>query len=148
VIDRFAVALMRAGVGRESHVAVMLPNVPEFPLMWLALARLGAVIVPLNPAYTTREIDHVVSKSRGTHIVLDHERVGAVQSAERALALLAGRIILVGSGSDATAAGLLSLDDLLTETAEDDVPASRWSRTPSSTFSSPPEQPGSPRGAC
>ena len=30
------------------HVAALLPNVIEFPILWLALARLGAVLVPVN----------------------------------------------------------------------------------------------------
>lgn len=120
VVDRYAAALVRAGVRRQSHVAVMLPNVPEFPLTWLALARLGAVIVPLNPAYTPREIDHVVTKSRATHMILDHERVSVVLSAERAGACLSGPIVVVGAGS--AAAPLISLDDLLAASVMDDVP--------------------------
>jgi acyl-CoA synthetase (AMP-forming)/AMP-acid ligase II len=122
VIDCYAAALMRAGVGRQTHVAVMLPNVPEFPLTWLALARLGAVMVPLNPAYTTREIDHVVGKSQATHMVLDGERAGVVLSAGSAGACLSGRIILIDDGADAAAKPLLSLNALLAEAAEDGTP--------------------------
>ena len=38
------------GVRKGTHVAVMLPNFPAMPMTWLALARLGAVMVPMNPA--------------------------------------------------------------------------------------------------
>jgi acyl-CoA synthetase (AMP-forming)/AMP-acid ligase II len=80
-VDRYAAAFGRAGIGSRMHVAVMLPNVPAFPLTWLALARLGAVIVPLNPAYTAREIEHVVAKSQATHMVVDGERLPVVETA-------------------------------------------------------------------
>jgi crotonobetaine/carnitine-CoA ligase len=120
VVDRFAAALIRAGVVQGTHVAVMLPNVPEFPLTWLALARLGAVIVPLNPAYTAREIDHVVSKSQATYIVADRERGGMLGSAAASARLKDG-ILVIGAGD--VAAPFRSFDELLAAAADDTVPA-------------------------
>jgi long-chain acyl-CoA synthetase len=51
-VNRLANGLRTIGVGKGTHVGVMLPNIPEFPLTWLALARLGAVMVPVNTRYT------------------------------------------------------------------------------------------------
>ncbi len=51
------------GVGRRDRVAVLLPNVPEFPLLWLALARLGAVMVPVNVNYRAHDAGHVLTDS-------------------------------------------------------------------------------------
>lgn len=48
--NRFASGLAEAGVERGSRVAALLFNRPEFPLLWFALAKLGAVLVPLNTA--------------------------------------------------------------------------------------------------
>src|SRR5689334_24977976 len=45
LVDRTAAALYEAGVRKGSHVAVMLPNIPQFPATWLAIAKLGAVMV-------------------------------------------------------------------------------------------------------
>lgn len=42
-------ALAAQGIAAGVRVAVMLPNRAEFPLTWIALARLGAAMVPLNP---------------------------------------------------------------------------------------------------
>ena len=39
--DRRAAALARLGVTKGTHVALMVPNGPEFPVTWLALGRLG-----------------------------------------------------------------------------------------------------------
>ena len=49
-------ALGRWGVGQGDRVAVMLPNVPQMPLAWLGLARIGAVMVPVNTRYSPREL--------------------------------------------------------------------------------------------
>ena len=57
LVNRLANGMARRGIGRGSHVGVMLPNVLEMPATWLALARLGAVMVPMNVAYTPREMD-------------------------------------------------------------------------------------------
>jgi len=40
-VDRTASVLSRLGVEAGSHVGVMLPNIPDFPTIWLALARMG-----------------------------------------------------------------------------------------------------------
>ncbi|WP_163574439.1 AMP-binding protein, partial [Klebsiella pneumoniae] len=45
-VDRMAAALATFGVGRGMRVGVMLPNCPQMPTTWLALARIGAVMVP------------------------------------------------------------------------------------------------------
>ena len=42
------------------RVAVMLENRAEFPLTWLALARLGAVMVPVNPQYRAEDDGHIL----------------------------------------------------------------------------------------
>jgi carnitine-CoA ligase len=60
---RLALALLELGLEPGEKVAVMLRNEPEFPLLWLALAKLGAVLVPVNINY--RELDgaHVLRHS-------------------------------------------------------------------------------------
>ncbi|WP_067479427.1 AMP-binding protein [Actinomadura hibisca] len=66
IADRSAATartLAGLGVHRGDRVAVMLPNVPDFPLLWLALARLGAVLVPLNLNYRSHDAGHVLADS-------------------------------------------------------------------------------------
>jgi acyl-CoA synthetase (AMP-forming)/AMP-acid ligase II len=45
------------GLRHGSRVAVVLPNVPETIYTWFALARLGAVMVPINPALVAAEVE-------------------------------------------------------------------------------------------
>ncbi|MFX7768392.1 AMP-binding protein, partial [Acinetobacter baumannii] len=59
-VDRMAAALAQFGVGRAMRVGVMLPNCPQMPTTWLALARIGAVMVPVNLRYTGRELAYVL----------------------------------------------------------------------------------------
>jgi crotonobetaine/carnitine-CoA ligase len=65
----FAAALADRGVRRGDRIAVMLANEPAFPLTWLALARLGAVMVPVNTRYQTADAAHVLRLSNAAGIV-------------------------------------------------------------------------------
>ena len=51
-------ALSARGVAAGDRVGVMLGNTPEMPLTWLALMRLGAAMVPLNPRYRRDDVAH------------------------------------------------------------------------------------------
>jgi len=61
--SQIAVALREFGVEPGDRVAVMLRNQPEFPLVWLALAKLGAILVPVNTGYREFDGAHVLSHS-------------------------------------------------------------------------------------
>ena len=62
------------GVVMGQHVGVMLPNSPTFMLTWLALARLGAVMVPINKRYTARELAYTLADADVRWLVIhaDH----------------------------------------------------------------------------
>ena len=53
---RVAGLLAQRGVSQGDRVALLLPNVPAFPVAFLAALRLGAIVVPLNPSLTTPEL--------------------------------------------------------------------------------------------
>ncbi|TDV43729.1 AMP-binding protein [Actinophytocola oryzae] len=59
----YAHALRRRGVQTGDRVALMLRNRPEFFLLWLGLARLGATTVPMNVKYRTADASHVLVHS-------------------------------------------------------------------------------------
>ncbi len=71
--DRLASSLNRLGVRKGAHVAVMLPNVPETLIVWGALGRLGAVMVPVNTGYTASELSFVLNDSDAQFVVIDAE---------------------------------------------------------------------------
>jgi long-chain acyl-CoA synthetase len=60
----------KLGVARGDRVAVMLPNLPAFPLAMLGIIRAGAVQVNVNPLYTPRELEHQLNDSGARAIVI------------------------------------------------------------------------------
>ena len=94
---RIAAGLARAGVRKGERVGVMLPNIPAFPLSWLALARLGAIMIPVNTGYTVRELDYVLGDGGATHLLVHEECLRPVEEllAQRP-ALPRGHIHVVG----------------------------------------------------
>lgn len=69
--NKYARALRSFGVRKGDHVGVMLPNRIEFPILWFAIAKLGAAIVPINMRYTPREIEFILTDAQAKFAVVD-----------------------------------------------------------------------------
>jgi fatty-acyl-CoA synthase len=63
-IDRLAKGLVALGAGRGSRVGVWSVNNVEWVLLQLATARIGAILVNVNPAYRTAELEHALKAAR------------------------------------------------------------------------------------
>lgn len=107
--NRYAHALRAFGVRKGDHVAVMLPNRIEFPILWFALAKLAAVMIPIY-MYTPREIEYVLSDTLAKFAVVD-ESVWPLFSAidPWPQSLSKKRVLLVGQRAE----GVIAIDDLL-----------------------------------
>ena len=68
---RAASAFRALGIGTGDRVALMLPNGSAFLAGMLGLARLGAVVVPVNGRYGAREVAHVLATSAAKALVYD-----------------------------------------------------------------------------
>jgi long-chain acyl-CoA synthetase len=68
--DRFATALYQLGVRKGDRVAVMLPNSPQFVISFFGAMKIGAIVVNVNPTYTSRELKHQLNDSEAETIVL------------------------------------------------------------------------------
>jgi long-chain acyl-CoA synthetase len=66
----FAAWLQAQGLQRGDRVAVMLPNVPQYPVAVAAIVRAGYVVVNVNPLYTPRELEHQLKDSGAKLIVI------------------------------------------------------------------------------
>jgi long-chain acyl-CoA synthetase len=60
----------KLGVAKGDRVAVMMPNIPAFPLATMGIIRAGAVQVNVNPLYTPRELEHQLNDSGAQSIVI------------------------------------------------------------------------------
>jgi long-chain acyl-CoA synthetase len=54
--DALAAALEALGVGRNDRIALLLPNCPQFVIAQFAAWKVGAIVAPLNPTFTDREL--------------------------------------------------------------------------------------------
>ena len=59
---RAAAWLAGKGVRPGDRVAVMIPNVYAFPIFYYAILRSGAIIVPMNPLFKSREIEYYLAR--------------------------------------------------------------------------------------
>ena len=65
---KLAGALRANGIEPGDRVAVMLPNVPSFPVVYYGILLAGGIVVPMNPLLKAREIDYYLNDS-GAKIV-------------------------------------------------------------------------------
>jgi long-chain acyl-CoA synthetase len=66
----FAAYLQSLGLARGDRVAIMMPNVPQYPVAVAAILRAGLVVVNVNPLYTPRELEHQLKDSGAKAIVI------------------------------------------------------------------------------
>ena len=66
----FAVYLQNLGLKQGDRVALMMPNVPQYPVAVAAVLRAGLVVVNVNPLYTPRELEHQLKDSGAKAIVI------------------------------------------------------------------------------
>lgn len=66
----YAGALRARGIGRGDRVAMIVPNVPDFPRVYYAALSLGAVVVPIHLLFKTDEIAYVLGDSGADVVVV------------------------------------------------------------------------------
>lgn len=93
--DAFAAALVALGVKKGDRLALLLPNCPQFLIAQLGGFKAGAIVAPINPLYTERELEHALLECGAeTVIVLSsfYEKVKAVQSRTKLRTVVATNI--------------------------------------------------------
>lgn len=65
-----AAYLQGLGLAKGERVAIMMPNVPQYPVAVAAILRAGLVIVNVNPLYTARELEHQLKDSGARAIII------------------------------------------------------------------------------
>ncbi len=62
-VDAVAVGLLKRGIGKGDRVGIWAPNCPEWTLIQFATAKIGAVLVNINPAYRAHELKYVLDQA-------------------------------------------------------------------------------------
>ena len=115
-IDRAAKALMALGVERGDHVSLWLNNRAEWVFLMFALAKVGAVQVPVNTRFRTNDLEYVVRQSDSA-MLITHDVSGPIDYLEMVRAVVAlpddgdavddrefpvlKRVVIVGEGEHA-----------------------------------------------
>jgi fatty-acyl-CoA synthase len=73
-VDALALGLLGLGVAKGERVGIWAPNCAEWTLTQYATAKIGAILVNINPAYRTRELEFVLNQS-GARLLVAAEKV-------------------------------------------------------------------------
>lgn len=117
-VDRYAVGLAERGVAHGDRVAIMLGNRPQTIFAWFAANHLGAIAMPLNPAYKAPELAGLLEVITPRVVVVEDgsaERslldaaCAALEEAERPELVTPRALTLAGSGAPSV---VVSPDDV------------------------------------
>lgn len=118
-VAAFARELRRRGAGRGERVALVLGNSLDMPIAMFGVHAAGAQAVPINPAYTTRELSHILADAAPAAVVYDAAVAAVVEPLVASLgirhAIRAGQgELLRPEGESALPEPLPQPDDLAT----------------------------------
>ena len=89
--------LQSLGLARGDRVAIMMPNVPQYPATVAGILRAGYVVVNVNPLYTARELEHQL-KDSGAKAIVIIENFGA--TLQKCIANTAVKHVVLASMGD------------------------------------------------
>jgi long-chain acyl-CoA synthetase len=70
LVDRFAAGLQNVGLQKGDRVALYMPNCPQMVIAYYGTLRAGGIVVPCNPLYVPREIEHQLNDAGATVAVV------------------------------------------------------------------------------
>lgn len=71
-VDNLAQSLIELGVKKGDKVAIILPNLIQYPIALFAVLKVGAVVVNINPLYTANEMEYILNNSESkVAVILD-----------------------------------------------------------------------------
>jgi fatty-acyl-CoA synthase len=112
VVDRVAAGLSRLGVGHASRVAVLARNSHGFAALRFALARLGAVLVPINFMLKAEEVAYILRHAGAQTLATDSGLAEVARSAAALDTAVRQFIWLPSEEASQPVAGMTSFDDL------------------------------------
>lgn len=98
IVNRLAHGLASAGLQKGERVMILLPNCLEYVLAWFALAKLGAVEVPVNTHYRGDFLQHVANNCQARMIVTGPAFLDALAEAEAGLSFLQAAYVVGPAG--------------------------------------------------
>lgn len=93
--NRLGHGLLKMGLQKDDRIIVFLPNIPEVMISYQAILRAGAIVVPVNPALSPRELSYIMSHSEAAMVITSGDLAGTVHSA-RELSSVKPLVVMTG----------------------------------------------------
>ena len=100
-IYKLADGLQQQGIKKGTHVAVIMSNRIEFPISWLAIAVIGAVMIPVNPAYTSTELDYVLNDSDAEFLIIEDRFLPTLEAMSKRPEAMTDESVIIVTDKDA-----------------------------------------------
>ncbi len=124
---RLANSLVNIGVRKGTHVAICMENCSRFVIAWFAIARIGAIMVPVNFRFKAREMETVLLDSDAQFLFVDPNAQSVFEELDQIPALIAAGEIIAFEPSESS--GFLRFDDLVENGDADFEPPERVRRS-------------------
>ena len=100
LVYKLADGFQQRGIKKGTHVAVIMSNRIEFPVSWLAIAVIGAVMIPVNHAYTSAELDYVLNDSDAEFVVIEDKFLSTLKAMSKKPEALTDESIIIVTDKD------------------------------------------------
>ena len=87
LIDRFATGLSDIGVKKGDKVIIYIGNSPQWIIANFAIQKIGAVVVPVSPIYTSEELKYMVNDAEVNTVICHDTNFGYVKAVDNEIAL-------------------------------------------------------------
>lgn len=112
--NRLARGLQALGIGRGSHVAMLMANSPEFVLLSLAIGKLGAVAIPINTGCKGLTLAYFVENSDAEIVIVDGDLIPAYAAIAGAGSRITRCIVVGETHAEIPGVSIIPYDALLT----------------------------------
>jgi crotonobetaine/carnitine-CoA ligase len=104
--NRVANSLLGLGVKKGDKVCMIMGNSLDFLYAWFALARIGAVMVPVNTALKGNLLRYIIDNSDGSLIIIDRDLIDRVSFIQKEIRKVKTIIVATGPSDEKTEFGL------------------------------------------
>jgi long-chain acyl-CoA synthetase len=79
LIDRFATSLVQLGIGKGDKVMLYISNSVQWVISFFAIQKIGAIVIPIPPIYTSFEIEYMINDSGAETVICLDTNFGYVK---------------------------------------------------------------------
>jgi long-chain acyl-CoA synthetase len=114
-VSAMAHELAGQGVKKGDRVAILMQNLPEWPIVFYAAASIGAIVTPLNIWWTVPELEYGLTDSGACVVIADTERLERVSKAGEHCSTLQRTYVARARNKHAGSPAVISLHDIIGE---------------------------------